>query len=564
MPPDLAGLATARKDDGAMSFFQSLLKTVSSIRQGIAGIRPRRTRHANVALERLDHRQLLSVTFTGNAKADIPDNSGPGFAIVTNANRVNIPDPVLRNLIKVSGFDINAIRMKYTPDDDVLSFALEQPGNQKTIPEFPVIAGDADNNLNGGTVSPAVQAAVAPALFLDFAFLGESETMYVFLDLDNNTIPDVVAGISNDPGVSKLYHVAEAVVNPDPVIAANSAPAFGTPLQDNTGYAFLLNADPTAGAFEFQITNFSQLYLAETGQDLKVDSLIGVGAFAGSPDDFTDELFIKAVPVNFGVVPTDDCPPLSPRIEINPHQHRHVNVAHPGLVRVTVFGTSGFDVDNIVLDSVRFGGAQPVFHFERRIDRDEFKDVTYVFRGNDLNFPPGIVEASISGLYNDPSTQTQVVFDSSKIIFVRGGSPSARAQAAQQRRNERAGDALTHVPAFIQNRARELGVDIALDQLGSTPVTPVGTVPTVTIPRRRVQSANAHRGPSGPLAAARRHGPVRALARQMNNGGTVTAVSSHHTAAVPNRVGTRADANNLRWITNAADLHDMAMASLSS
>ncbi len=554
-----------------MPLFQSLMKTLGSLRARFGRPRARTERHARVALECLDHRQLLSVTFTGNAKADIPDNSGPGFAIVRNANRVNIPDPVLRNLIKVSGFDINAIRMKYTPDDDILSFALEQPGNQKTIPEFPVIAGDADNNLNGGTVSPAVQAAVAPALFLDFAYLGESETMYVFLDLNNDSIPDVVAGISNDPGVSKLYQVAEAVVNPDPVIAANTAPAFGAPLQDNTGFAFLQNADPTAGAFEFQIRDFSQLYLSQTGQPLMADSVVRVGAFAGSPDDFTDELFIKAVPVTFGVNPTPKCPPLSPRIEINPHQRRHVNTDHPGLVRVTVFGTSGFDVDNIVTDTVRFGGARPVFSFKRRIDRDEFKDVTFVFRGNDLNFPPGIVEAAISGFYNDPVTQSQVTFSSSKIIFVRGGNLSAQAKAKQAARAAKAPNAISQVPQFVAKRAQALGVDIALEQLASEaepaantvsiPLKPQGVVaPSLTTPQR----AQATRRGSP------RNGPVRNLARSMNERAHLTTSAVKPASLIPNPTRIQADPNNWRWITpegarlrNATDVHDEAISALA-
>jgi hypothetical protein len=559
-----------------MSFFHSLRKSLGSLRQRLASSRPRRGRHANVALERLDHRQLLSVTFTGNAKADIPDNSGPGFAIVTNANRVNIPDPVLRNLIKVSGFDINAIRMKYTPDDDILSIALEQPGNEKTIPEFPVIAGDADNNLNGGTVSPAV-TAVQP-LFQDFAYLADSETMAIFLDLNNDSIPDVVAGISNDLGVSKLYHVAEALVNPDPVIAANSAPAFGPPLQENTGFAFLQNADPTAGAFEFQILNFSQLYLSQTGQPLRTDSLIGVGGFAGSPDDFADELFIKAVPVNFGVVPTPECPPLSPPIMINPHQHRHVNTAHPGLVRVNIFGTSGFDVDNIVAESVRFGGAAPLFHFERRINRDEFKDVTFVFRGSDLDFPSGIVEASISGLYNDPSTQTQVTFDSAKIIFVRGGAQTAAAQATKAEKLDKVSNPISHVPAFISERARQIGVDLALDQVVAehpTAHTLNRNKPTVTIPTRRNGNGANTRATRGPLQVLQRQGPVQKLSVLMNQTPrTATIASGGHTVQgdqTAHANTNHADPTNWKWIDieaarirNAADVHDMALNSLAS
>jgi hypothetical protein len=480
---------SARKDVGAMPFFHSLLKAVKDVWRRRRRPGPRARLRTEIALERLDHRQLLSVTFTGNAAADIPDNSGPGFAVVNNSQRIVI-DPILAPLIKVSGFDISALRMFYTPQDDILSFAIQQPPNEKTSPQFPVIAGDADNNLNGGTVSPAV-LALQP-LYRDFPMLGGSETMYVFLSLKNNGIPDVVAGISNDPGVVKTYHVAQAVVNPDPTIAANTAPQFGATLENNTGFSFLDDTDPAHGAFEFQIQHFSQLYQQETGHALTASAVIDVGSFSGSADDFASELFIKAQPVSLGVGPISNCPPLSPPVLIAPHENRHVNIAHASYVRVNIFGTSGFNVTDIVPGSVEFGGAKPVFSFDRHINRDHFLDATYVFRSDQLNLPPGVQYAAVTGLYNDPITGTQVPFSSSNQIFVRDSSSYTSSQiAAQQARLAKTGDPIPSVPGFIQRRAHISGVTLVAEA-DSTPsnVVPASS-PTVRLALRNQASGGA-------------------------------------------------------------------------
>ncbi|GIW87454.1 MAG: hypothetical protein KatS3mg108_1778 [Isosphaeraceae bacterium] len=541
-----------------MNFLRNVLNGLQRWRRRIRGAvrqRPCVLRH----LEQLDHRQLLSVNFTGNAVADIPDNGSPGTVIINNPNRIVPPDPALAALIKVSGFDISSIRLKYDPAMDVLDVALGQPGNQKTIPEFPVIAGDADNNLNGGTVDPAV-LAVQP-LFQDFPTLGGSETMAIFLDLNNDTIPDIVAGISNDPGAGKLFQVAQAI--PNPLNPSTTAPAFGTPLQDHTGFAFYQDTDPTRGAFEFKIIRFSELYLEQTGTPLTATTVLGVGAFAGSADDFTPELFIRSTPVTFGVEPpSDECPPLSPPVLVNPHQHRHVNIAHPNFVRVTIFGTSGFDVRRIDNDSVRFGGAEPTFFFRLRANRDEFLDVTYVFRGDELDFPPGQQFAAITGIYNDPTTGQAVPFESGKIIFVRDASSfSAADRVAQERRLARLGDPLTRVPEFIARRAQERRVDLVLGDIN-----PAGSsaesAATVRVRRRIEPPASSA---SSPVVAPR--GPAawrrRAAVAAADEGGSsrvgerpATVRIKKSAAAAPGWASQRLD-RAVRW---DADLDELAAA----
>lgn len=295
-----------------MSLFQSLLRAVQSWRRRRGGAKP--TKRAGVALERLDHRQLLAVNFTGNVITDFPATEKPGVVVIDQSQVTSPPvvhpliPPNLQNLVKVSGFDISGIRVAYDPATDNLSIGLQQPDNQKT--GQPVIAGDADNNLNSGTVDAAVQAA-APG-FQDPADLGGTETMGAFLDLTGNGSATVVAGVASQfqPDVptsvnnSKVYQVAAAV---QPGGNPNAIPEFGTPLPQYTGNVYLVN-DPAHGAFEFVIRNFSQLYLQETGHALTPTSTFKIGAFGNSgQDDGISEAFFPPQPVTFGdLVPTTD------------------------------------------------------------------------------------------------------------------------------------------------------------------------------------------------------------------------------------------------------------------
>ena len=60
------------------------------------------------------------------------------------------------------------------------------------------------------------------------------------------------------------------------------------------------------------------------------------------------------------------------------------------------------------------GGAHPIFAFTRHINRDEFLDETFVFRGTDINLPPGITKATVTG-----SLTTGQTFSSSTKVFNR-------------------------------------------------------------------------------------------------------------------------------------------------
>jgi hypothetical protein len=468
-----------------MSLFQSFLKAVRSWRRRRGG--PKTPQRAEVTVERLDHRQLLSVNFTGNVATDFPATQTPGVVILdADANdQIAQPDANLASLIRVSGFAVNAVRVTYDPADDTLNFGLEQPNNQKT--GRVVMAGDADNNGDTGTVDPAV-SAIDPS-FSDPPDLGGTETMAVFLDLNSDGVADIVAGKDpNDPSVPKPYQVALAIPSPIP----GARPTFGAPLPDNTGNFYLVNS-PLHPAFEFNITGFSGLFAAfNGGQAPTEESLISIGAFAGSTQDgSSSETFISFKTTPFGpTILPNPCPPLEPPVIINPHQHRHINTAHPTAVRVAIFGSAGFNVNQIVPDSVTLGGATPVLNLpSRRINRDKYPDKVFIFRGTDIDLPPGVVDAVVSGMLQDgtPFRSTFEVFNRDESFY------APRLQAVQEARRERIGPIADLIPIQRQILRSEL-VDRALGgardddgpatapQGGTIEPVAVGSGPVVSIP----------------------------------------------------------------------------------
>ena len=428
------GVDHVRKDADAMSLISRFLETVRSWRQRRVG--PKTSRRAGVSMEHLDHRQLLSVNFTGIVATDFPASTKPGVVILPNGPGVEHPSiPVgIQPIVKVSGFDINGLRVSYSKADDTLNIGIEQPASNPADPaSLPVIAGDADNNGNDGTVNPAITALPLYAGFKDFANFGGDEYMAVSLDLANTGVPDIVAGYKiNDPRSPKEYQVAKAISNPSP-----TPPDFGQELPQFEGNVYKNNSAKHP-ALEFAISNFSQLYLQETGKALNLDAnpVIKLGAFAGSGSDLIGEANYPPVAVNLkqATLLTTVCPPASPPIIINPHSNRHINTAHPDLIRVNVLGSSGFDVSKIDPTSVTLGGAHPVFAFDRFINKDEWPDATFVFKGTDVTLPAGFTEANVSGNLTDGTT-----FSSSVKVFNRDRSyySPAQNQAQMQREADR-------------------------------------------------------------------------------------------------------------------------------
>jgi hypothetical protein len=424
----------------------------------------------------------LSVNFTGNVFNDFPGTPGPGVAILTDNSDASHPGRTIPSDIKPfiehSGFDLDALRLVYDPTNDTLDVGFQQPintlppppGTNPAIFGNPVISGDADDNGDAGTVNPNV-LALRPN-FIDFPGLQGSDEMAITLDLTNSGKPDVVAGIAGDPTGLKTFQVAQATNDP--------VNPFGAPLFQFVGATHLQN-DPAHGAFEFEITHFSQLFQLETGQALTKDSVIRIGAFAGSAnDDGIGEAVFAAQSVNFGVAPTppppEQCPPQSPMIFVNVHENNHVNTAHAGLVRVSVLGTSGFNVTQIDPTTVRLGGAAPIAHFFRHVNRDSFLDETFIFRANQITLPRGFTTATLTGeIDNGPKGEAEQ-FMSSVPIFNRDASfysqAALNATAARRARLD------ATIPRFLANDA--LGTTAAVE---SAPTVQIAMKPSsVTIP----------------------------------------------------------------------------------
>jgi hypothetical protein len=476
-----------------MSLILRLFEAIQLWRRRRGG--PRTAKRAPVMMEQLDHRQLLSVNFTGKVETDFPATQSPGVVVIPDPPNYVKPviAPDLANIVHVSGFDISELRVTYTASDDTLSIGINQPPSGNPGQPGSVIAGDADDNGNDGTVNPAV-AAIRPG-FQDFSDFGGSEFMEVFLDLKGTGQPDIVAGFSQtDTRSPKEYQVAQAVVNPS---APTAPPAFGTPLPQFLGNVYKVNS-PVHPNLEFSITHFSQLYLQETGKTLTPSPTIGMGAAAGSAQDLgISEAFFPLQPVQIGAAtlpPFLGCPPASPPVQINPHENHHVNTAHPTDVRVTIFGTSGFDVTQIIPSSVTLGGAHPIFSFTRRINRDEFLDRTFVFKGTDIHLPPGISEATVTGTLTNGQT-----FATSTRIFNRDPSFfSPAAQAGAQARQASNPDNI-QVPVSVLRRRAPNGQALADPSIAPSPL-----APSTTAAMADIAPASAPAPGTGPVVRIKR------------------------------------------------------------
>lgn len=393
----------------------------SRIIQAVRSWRPRRplqaSRRAGVAVEHLDHRQLLSVNFTGNVPVDFPASQSPGVVVLPvdlsnpQTKEATVPS-LLQPYIHVSGFYIQDIRVSYDSTTDTLYFGIDQPASGNAG-QGEVIAGDSDDNGNSATVNPAL-AAFDPN-FQDPPDFQGSKYMGTFLDFTGSGTPQVVAGYSllspNSPTSTNPQPT-----NPYQVAVANPAalPLFGAPLSQFTGSVFLQNA-PSSPNLEFSITHFSQLYEEETGKPLTSSSVIYVGGQAGSdlPNGISDT-FIPEQAVNIGaatlpvVSPTPTpCPPQSPTIYVNPHEHRIIDTLHRDLIRVNVLGTSGFNVKDINPSTVTLDGVHAIAHITRKVRRDQFPSATYVFVADQLNLPKGLSDVTLSGTLDNGVTKFQ-------------------------------------------------------------------------------------------------------------------------------------------------------------
>ena len=220
--------------------------------------------------------------------------------------------------------------------------------------------------------------------------------------------PDIVAGFaSNDPRSPKEYQVALPT-------GTGTSGVFGTELPGFRRQCLYTVNSPLHPSLEFSITHFSQLYQQVTGTALTPNTTIYVGGFGGSANDTgIGETVASTGPVliSAATLPPPN-PPPSPPILINPHEHRIIDTMHRDLVRVYIFGTSGFPVSQINPATVELEGVHAIAHITRKVKRDEFPFATYVFVADQLNLPPGLTTATLTG-----QTFSGVSFSSQKDVL---------------------------------------------------------------------------------------------------------------------------------------------------
>ena len=509
-----------------MSLFTKLFEAVHSWRRRRGGTKSRK--RSDLAMEQLDHRQLLTVNFTGNVPIDFPAIQSPGVVTVSAgaANQVPLIPPSLQGVINVSGLQIDDLRVSYNSVNDTLSVGVEGPNNGKTNQQ--VIAADSDNNLNSGTVDPKV-SAINPS-FTDPADYGGTKTYGVFLSLDGSGNPQVVAGFpqSKPPGLDyKPFEVAKYNSTPGATDRFDNTSIY----PQYTGNYLTLN-DPNHPNLEFNINHFSLLYQQFSGHALTPTSNFGIGAFASNNQDIglSDEFFptqtVRLPEATVPVIPPPlPCPPVpiptaSPTIYVNPHQGNHVNSAHSSAIRVNVLGSSGFDPTTIIPSTVRFGdpatiattGAPSILNFENNVNKDEFPDETFVFNGLSVNLPAGITTAEITG-----ETTSGVFFSSQVKVFNRDSSYYTPSQSSQQQaawlKYDKAhgidtSNGAVPPPVVLPKAAQQRAASAAIDDLygpfagkvvpkqvasnlGTAQAASVTPAPVVSIPTRHGKSAKA-------------------------------------------------------------------------
>lgn len=430
-----------------MSLFSKIFRVVRSWR-------PRRaqplSRRAGVAVEQLDHRQLLTVNFTGNVLTDFPASESPGVVVlnkpVGNPDLTEATPPAaLASIVPVSGFNISDIRVSYDSADDTLSIGFDQPASGLAN-QGEVIAGDADDNGSSSTVNPNVTGYTIPGTsppvmpYSDFVDQPDMEGPKYFsalLDFLGTGTPQIAAGFSE---VSPIPNSPPGGPNPPPNLTPKpyevadaqpgTLPIFGDWLTQYTGSVFLQNS-PTSPNLEISITHFSQLYQMETGHALTSSSVIYIGGQAGSANDYGfGDTFFPEQAVNIGAAtqptttPTPTpCPPQSPTILANPHEHRIIDTLHRDLLRVTVVGTSGFNVKQINPSTVTLDGVHPIADVIRKTRRDQFPMDTFVFVADQLNLPKGLSNVTLTGTMDNGVTTFQ---SSTAVLNIPYASQAAR------------------------------------------------------------------------------------------------------------------------------------------
>jgi hypothetical protein len=205
---------------------------------------------------------LAAPTLTGNVNTDF---ALPGTIIITDPGGKDVGVPSQAPVNTTSGADIDYMAVHYDEATDVLSVGM------RTF----VISGDMDGNGVDGTTAPWLAGQGGQ----DFPLWQQSESFTVLIDINEDGVWDVVAGVNDGTAIGG-YKVSKWLPQ-FPSTLVGLAFAWGETLPANTGVAFH-TPGTSPGHVEFTITGFSTLPF--TGQDCGKPSIKILG-FVGSNDD---------------------------------------------------------------------------------------------------------------------------------------------------------------------------------------------------------------------------------------------------------------------------------------
>jgi len=222
--------------------------------------------------------------FSGNVETDF---LGADIVIIEDPDEADVTLPPTFPTGTISGNDVKDIRFFYDAEQDTLYVGLNTY----------LIAGDVDGNDNPGGTSPFLDDLGG----VDLPDMGGTESFALSIDIDEDGIFDVIAGVSATTDTSG-YSVNLFAGNPHvPEFA------FGQSLPVNTGELF---ASPNANApdLEFTILNFSKLPYSSASDS--TPHRVGINLFLGSFADMgISEDFLPAVDETSML-------PIAPGIEI--------------------------------------------------------------------------------------------------------------------------------------------------------------------------------------------------------------------------------------------------------
>lgn len=215
------------------------------------------------------------VNFTGTVQMDFPNaEEGVDRAIDPGRIDVGMPDALAD---AVSGYDIDEVRISYHRASDTLFVGIATFG----------IAGDID----GDGDPSSTDERLAELGGVDAPDFGQPESFAVMIDVNENGIPEIIAGIPYSANVDG-FRVAEFVGGLDGAFAPGAA--FGAPYVDG-GTLF---ASPTIGRphLEFTIESFSE----KMRVDSDLSRRFGVAVYMGSAADVVGEDFLPGSPGQVG------------------------------------------------------------------------------------------------------------------------------------------------------------------------------------------------------------------------------------------------------------------------